>query len=457
MTQSIATPIAKRDDDSGGIIEVLRMSFPLIMAASSHALKLFADRTMLSHYSSESLAASLSAGIFCFFSMTFFMGISGYTNTFVAQYTGAGREDRVGASVWQGIYLALFGGLVLAGLSTQADVIFRWINHDQLIRLNEVIYYRILVSGAVLPLVTNAVLSFWTGRGRTWTVFAITGSTVLANVILNYLLIYGTYGFPRMGIAGAGIATLASSLLGLVLALGLFWLPSNLSRFNTFPRKTLDRDLFRRLIRFGLPNGIQFFFDVAAFNVFVQLLQRAGPEEAAASAIAFSWNAMAFIPMIGLGFTVNVLVGQSVGAEDIPHAKRSVRSARTLVLMYMGTLTTLFIMVPGFFTKAFDADPEIIRLAQRFLFYIALYLLFDGLFIVYHSAIKGAGDTHFAMWVGVGMAWCCLAVPCYILHRLDMSVWWLWGVFVFYIMTAGTVFYLRYRAGAWESMRVIEH
>ena len=441
--------------DRGCLLDVLRVAFPLIMAASSHALKLFTDRIMLSRHSPEALGASLSAGITCFTLIAFFMGTAGYANTFVAQYTGARRLDRVGASVWQGIYLALGGGLILSLASFAARPLFALFGHGVAVEVQQTAYFRILASCGVLPLLSGAVLSFWSGRGRTWIVFAISFSTVLVNVGLNWILISGNWGFPRLGIAGAGLATVTSSAAGLVFGLCLFWSTANRKAFDTLPAKTFDRDLFVRLLRFGVPNGVHMLLDVAAFNAFVVLLGRVGQNELEASAIAFSMNAIGFVPMIGLGMSVVILVGQAIGAEDVPLAKRSVASARTISLAYMGGLALLFIACPDLLVRLFSASPQTHALARQFLRYIAAYLVFDGIFIIYHSAVKGAGDTHFAMYAGVAIAWVCMVFPCYLLLRGGYSVWAMWSVFVVFVMLAATVFYLRYRSGRWETMRVI--
>ena len=215
--------------------------------------------------------------------------------------------------------------------------------------------------------------------------------------------------------------------------------------------------MFKRLIRYGLPNGIQFALDLASFNVFIIVLGRYGVAIQAGASIAFGLNSLAFTPMIGIGQTVAILVGQSIGAQDIEHARRSVRSARNLVLLYMAFMGLLFVCRPEWVLWGFsNKNPEIIWTAKIMLRFIACFLLFDGLFIVYSNAIRAAGDTLFSMLAGTSMALLMQAAPSVLLGYFRINVWIIWICIVLYIVTAGTVFYLRYRGGKWTHMKVIE-
>jgi MATE family multidrug resistance protein len=108
------------------------------------------------------------------------------------------------------------------------------------------------------------------------------------------------------------------------------------------------------------------------------------------------------------------------------------------------------------FARGDGAQQATLDMAERMLSYIAAYLLFDGMYIVYASAIKGAGDTKFAMWTGVLMAWVFMALPSIAAYWLGYSIWFIWSFMVGYVVLAGIVFYLRYRGGKWTKMRVIE-
>jgi len=441
----------------GGMWEVLKIAFPLVLAASAHAVNLLADRIMLDHYSSAAVAGSMAAGLTSFTLSCFFLGIIGYTGTFVAQYYGAGAYDRVGTAVWQGIFLSVLGGTFLASGWLWGGWLFSLFGHEEAVIREEVEYFRLLSLGGIIPLLNTAFCTFWSGRGKTRLIMMVNLLTTALNVPFNYALIYGHWGCPELGIGGAAWGTNLSALVSCFVLAGCFFIPSSSRRHFGTCSKIFDWALFLRLIRFGLPNGIQFALDLASFNVFIIVLGRYGMVIQAGASIAFGLNSLAFTPMIGIGQTVSILVGQSIGARDIEHAKRSVRSARNLVLLYMTFMGLIFIFRPELVLWGFsNKNPEIITVAKIMLRFIACFLLFDGLFIVYSNAIRAAGDTLFSMIAGTSMALLMQATPSVVLGYFKINVWTIWVCIVIYIMTAGTVFFLRYRGGKWTRMKVIE-
>ncbi|NTV58779.1 MAG: MATE family efflux transporter, partial [Deltaproteobacteria bacterium] len=125
----------------------------------------FTDRVFLANYSVDAIAAALPAGIVSFTLISFFMGVANYTNVFVAQYTGARAFNRVGASLWQGIYFSLGAAVLLALMVFLSDRIFDLIGHSPHIRSLEVAYFNVLTLGAGLVVLNSAIACFYTGRG----------------------------------------------------------------------------------------------------------------------------------------------------------------------------------------------------------------------------------------------------------------------------------------------------
>jgi MATE family multidrug resistance protein len=250
-------------------------------------------------------------------------------------------------------------------------------------------------------------------------------------------------------------------MLGLAVALALFFAPGARAAFGTLPRRTFDPALFRRLLRYGSPNGIQFALDLIAFNLFVVFLGRIGAVELEAANLAFAVNALAFLPLIGLGMTVSILVGQGIGGQQVDLARRAVRSAIFLSFAYNAAIGIGMLAIPDLILSIFvrAGDPSQIpafTAAIVYMRYITIYLVFDGIYIIFSHAIRGAGDTRFAMLAGLALSWGTLVLPTYIAHRMNASAATLWWLLVGQVMLTGLVFFLRYRTGKWTRMRVIE-
>ncbi|MEJ2164998.1 MAG: MATE family efflux transporter, partial [Desulfobacterales bacterium] len=191
----------------GGYREVLVIAIPLILSTATWSVQHFVDRMFLTWYSPEAIAAALPAGMLHFSMVSIFMGTAGYVSTFVAQYFGAGRYERIGPALWQGMYMSLIGGLLILCAIPFAEPAFRLVGHSPAVQTNEVVYFKILCLGAGPYIASFALSGFYSGRGRTWPVMWVNAFTTFVNLVLDYALIFGRWGFPELGIKGAGIAT----------------------------------------------------------------------------------------------------------------------------------------------------------------------------------------------------------------------------------------------------------
>jgi len=458
----LVSGIRRRWHAEGGYRQVLAMAIPLIFSTGSWSLQGFINRMFLAWHSPESLAAAMPAGMVNFAIMSIFIATASYVSTFVAQYHGAGQDARVGRTVWQAAPIAVFAALLNLALIPAAPWFFRWVGHVPAVQAEEVALFRILCLGAFPVVMFNAFSGMLSGLGRTRPIMVVTLAATGVNILLDYLLIFGHWGFPAMGIAGAGWASVtAGSVQFLSYAVILF------GRRYREPYRLLswkpNAKALWALLRYGFPSGVQFFVDVAGFTGFILLVGRLGRNELAATNLAFNVNTIAFMPMIGIGITVSVLVGQALGRNDPKLARSSVRSAFGLTALYMGIVAALFVLIPRLFILPFAAasDPgefdAIADLAVVLLRFVAVYTLFDALNIIFSSAIKGAGDTRFVMWMIVCLSLGVLVVPSLVAITLfSAGIYACWTIASLYVIGLGVAFFLRYRGGKWEGMRVIE-
>ena len=442
---------------------MLVIAVPLILSTASWSVQHFVDRMFLAWYSAEAIAAAMPAGMLHFSVVSIFMGTAGYVSTFVAQYYGAKNYRRIGPALWQGVYVSFIGGLVLLCLIPYAQSIFSLVGHDVKIQHQEVVYFQILCFGGGFFNASYALSGFFSGRGKTWPVMWVNILATMINLILDYVFIFGHWGFPEMGIKGAGLATVLAGIFSFLAFIALMSTEKNNTTYHTLKGWRPEKELFVRLMRYGLPSGVQFFLEMAGFTGFVLLVGRLGIDSLAATNIAFNINTLAFMPMIGCGIAVSVLVGQYLGAEKPELAQKSAYSGSHLCFMYMASIAAAYVLVPDVFVAPFalQADPqefkEIYRASIILLRFVAIYSLFDTLNIIFCSAIKGAGDTRFVMLVAVILSVFLLILPTYLAivvfgYGLIAS----WVVATVYVIVIGIIFYLRFLGGKWKSMRVIE-
>ena len=446
---------------TGNFREVLAVALPLILSSSCHAMNMFVDRLMLTRFSPEASAASFTGGLTNFTLSCIFFGTVGYTGTFVAQYAGANRLHRIGRTVWQGIFLSLAGGALLATGIWWAPWLFNLFKHDPEVTKQEIIYFQVLAGGAFVFLLTAAMTSFWSGRGKTMTVLIISAVITLFNIPLNYIFIFGKFGAPELGACGAALGTVLAEIIGVALCFALFLRKRARKRYYTLSCR-FDWQLLKRMLVYGLPNGAQLALDLIAFNIFSILLGCYGVTVHEASSITFGINNIAFCPIMGMGQTAAILVGQSIGANDIPLAKKSVRNTWFLVLIYSVVMMVLFsgfqdFMLSPFVRPGDTSQIETMRLAKIMLHFLSLYLLFDGTNITYSNVLRGAGDTSFTMWTLAVVGIVFFAIPCLIAFYLKMAWWVLWSLLCFEILLLCIIYKVRYRQGKWTKMRVIEN
>jgi len=464
MAVTTLEPQSESGPKPGSLRELVAIALPLVLSSGSLSVMHVIDRIFLTWYSTEALAATTPAGLLHWTVMSVFIGTATYVNTFVAQYDGAGKKDRLVASVWQGVYLSVVAGTLLTAIFVPlSPLIFAAAGHAAKVQELENAYFSILCFGAV-PMITAAALSaFFSGRGRTKVLMWVNFGIACINIVLDYGLIFGYGPFPEMGIRGAAIATVISQLSGVVMYVVLIIRERNRDGYAVFRHRRFDRELFGRLLRYGLPTGFQFFGDIAGFLVFIFLIGRLGPVQQAATNLAFNLNSMAFIPMMGFGTAVMTLVGKRIGEQRPELAVRTTWLAFGLCSVYMLTFCAIYVFLPDLILYPYAArkSPEefapIREIVHVLLLFVALYSFFDGMMIIFGSAVRGAGDTRFSLLFMLVTAWALMVAPTWIIWNYgEPSLIKGWTAVSVYIVVAGFGFLLRFQMGRWKSMSVIE-
>jgi MATE family multidrug resistance protein len=408
--------------------------------------------------------AGAVTGLFAVWSvMALFTGTGEYLTTFVAQYLGARRLERIGPAMWQGLYFAAGAGLLVAALAPLAGPAFDLAGHGPALRRYEVEYARTLLRGA-FPVILMATLStFFAGRGQTQAVLRVNVLATAVNVVLDYLLIFGKAGFPEMGVVGAALATVLSQVAGSVVYLVLILRPEFRRTYRTLSGWRPEPGLVVRLVRFGSPTGLQYSLEILAFAIFMVIVGRIGTVELAASGIAFNLNMIVFAPMLGLAIAVSSLVGRHLGADQPDVAERAVRSAFGMSLVYMAACGLLYVLGAPLLLAPYAAGadpavwPRIGEVATALLRFVAVYSIFDMMNIIHAGGLRGAGDTFYPMVLTLVLAGLAMLVPAWVgCVLLGGGVYLAWAAASLYVVLLGLLMRRRFRAGRWKGLRVIE-
>jgi len=433
----------------------------MVLSQASNTLMLFMDRLFLSRVSEIYLAASMSGGLTQFMIGSLFIGTVTYVNAVVAQYFGSDQLERCGEAAFQAILLSFFCYPLLLALSPLAKTFFAVTGQSpEQVELGY-LYFRTLIFGSIFLILRNALAGFFIGIGRTTVVMTANIAGMLVNIPANYILIFGKLGLPALGLKGAAIGTIIGN--GVIFAiLLLFYLRGrNQREFNTHKSLVFRPEIFKTLLRFGIPAGFETFLSVSAFNIFVQFMHSYGTRVAAAVTIAFNWDIVSFIPMLGMGQAVTALVGQNVGAKDLREARRTAYTGLKAGWVYSGSMVLLFLLGAPLLTRVFisgsGAEAEAIAaLATTMLRLAAVYIMADASQIVFAGALRGAGDTRWVMMISVVLHWIFTIIAVILMKVVQADPVTVWLAFIIFIVILGGAMFLRFRSGRWTSIKLIQ-
>jgi MATE family multidrug resistance protein len=326
----------------------------------------------------------------------------------------------------------------------------------------ETIFYQTVAFSAGGEIIAASLAAFFIGRGSTRVAMAVDMLSAILNGILDYLLIFGNFGFPALGIVGAGLATLSALWFRVAVYAVLMMQVKYYGKFNLWSGRRLDWPLARRLLRYGGPNGLQMFIEVFAFTLYLLLMGRLGEMAMTATNLSFNINALAFIPMLGLGQGLATIVGHQLGQNRPELAARASWTAYWIALIYMGSAALIYLFMPDLilFAHSMVVKPEKFSELRAtvviLLRFVAFYSVFDAMNVIFVSTLKGAGDTRFILVTSA-----CMSPPPVLavwigIKYFNLGLMWCWIVITAWVILLGLIYFARFLRGYWREMRVIE-
>jgi len=391
--------------------QMLKLALPLVLTQLAHMTIITTDMIFLGRLGPDVLATTSLAGNLFFLFYTLSVGVLGSIAPILAQHIGARRFRQVRPTTRHGFWLALVMGLPIMAVLYQTDALLQWFGQDPKLSAGAQSYIRILVLGLIPGLwlfVLNEFLAAH-GRPRAMTIVILVG--IGFNALADYTFIFGNFGFPALGIVGAGIASASVNTL-MFLALFVYVLTDKrFRRYRLFGRFwKSDWPQLVEILKVGLPISIA---DVAEIGMFVAatfLMGMVGTDALAAHSVAIQIAALAFMVSLGIGQAAAVRVGWAVGRKDYRGAARAGYIAQAISVGYsllpMTVMALFGLQLTGIYLDLDKPENQAaIRLSVSLMTIAAFFQLADGLQATARGSLRGLKDTRVPMLITVTGYW----------------------------------------------------
>ncbi len=385
--------------------QLFHLALPLMGAQLAQMGMGVTDAVMAGQYNSVDLAGVALGGSVMWPVMLLIMGLMLAITPTVSQLNGAGKYSEIGEVIRQGLWMALVGGLTASLILNNIGPVYSWMDVDPLAAAVSIPYLKMASYGIPALMFFFCLRFLADGMGFTRPALMISVCALMLKIPLNYVLIYGKFGFPEMGGVGCGVA----QAIIMWFQLFLIVLVVTRKRFNvtgwTNRFSSPDARRLKALLIIGLPIGATIFAEMGLFSITTLLLGRFGAEVVAAHNIAMNLNGLVFMPPLALGMAATIRIGFRVGAGEIAEARTTAAIAvgATTILAIAGSL-----MIYLFRTQlvaAYTSDVPVADLAAILLLFVVFFLLFDALQSTAVGVLRGYKDTRKPMWIALFSYW----------------------------------------------------
>ncbi|NJM80358.1 MAG: MATE family efflux transporter [Flavobacterium sp.] len=387
----------------------LKLAYPIILGMLGHTVVGIVDNIMVGKLGPTELAAVSLGNSFVFIAMSLGIGFSTAITPLVAEADGKEDIEKGRSAFHHGLYLCTILGVVLFGIIYFSKPLIAFMGQpENVVELAKP--YLDIVAFSLIPLIMfQAYKQFADGMSETHYSMWATILANIVNVVLNYLLIYGIWIFPELGIVGAAIGTIASRFV----MLGYMHYMMNLKKkfhpyFKGFSLKEIKREVNLKIIRLGTPSAMQMFFEVALFTGAIWLSGSLGETNQAANQIALSLASFTFMFAMGLSVAAMIRVGNQKGLEDFKKLRLVAFSIFLLAILLEIIFATIFVLFhkdfPALFVdldnmKDLAKNTEVITIAAELLLVAAVFQISDGIQVVVLGALRGLQDVKVPMYM----------------------------------------------------------
>jgi len=381
----------------------LKLAFPVMLGMISHTLVGLVDNLMVGQLGATELAAVSLGNSFMFIAISLGIGFSTAITPLTAEADAADNIQRARDTFKHGVVLcALLGIILLVGVLVAKPLMYSMNQPTEVVPL--AMPYLTIVGFSLLPfIIFQAFKQFSDGLSMTKTPMYAGLIANVVNMVLNYLLIFGKFGFPKMGVEGAAIGTLVSRVIMVIVMLAFLRGNAKSKQIVQGVRFLILRsDMLKKIVSLGLPSAMQMFFEVAIFTAAIWLSGILGTNPQAANQIVLNLSAITFMVAMGLSVAATVRTGNQKGLQRYRELRRIAFSIFVLAFLISGGFAMVFVLGNQFFPELYlnandvadiDTNAEVISIAAQLLIIAALFQISDGIQVTVLGALRGVQDV----------------------------------------------------------------
>ncbi|HCR54288.1 MAG TPA: MATE family efflux transporter, partial [Cytophagales bacterium] len=384
-----------------------KLAYPVMLSQLSHVMVGVTDSIMVGHVGATSLAASSLANVIFNLLMLFGIGVSYAITPLVATADGENDPTKVSDVLRHGLFIAFINGLVLIVVVLLCRPLLYYIDQPEEVVQLAIPYLSILAFSLLPLLIFQSCRQFAEGLSNTRIAMIIMLGSVVLNVLLNYILIYGHIGFPALGLNGAGWGSLTSRIMMMFAILGYIYFGKQFSIYRAgLAIGNYSTKLFKRILNIGIPAGMQFIFEVAAFDFSAIMMGWLGTNALAAHQIAINLATISYMTTSGLASAATIRVSNELGKRDFKKLKDVAYTLILLALAFMTLWAIIFIVGRNVLPTIYIDNVDVISIAAPLIVIAGFFQLSDGVQVVFIGALRGLQDVKmptvfifFAYWI----------------------------------------------------------
>jgi len=445
---------AKRDLTQGSIPRnLITLALPLIAANLLQTTFNIVDMLFVGRLGPQAIAAISLAGVLLMFLMTIAIGLATGTQAMISRFIGAQRPKEAEAVAIQSLLLGLFSSFLLSIVGFfLSPLLLELVGAKGEVFVLGNGYLRIMFSGIYTVFLLFLVSAIFQGVGNTVTPMKILIFSTISNIVLDPLLIFGLWYFPRWGVNGAAIATVTARGLGMIV--GIYLLFKGRLGIHLHLRKIqMDLGMMWRIIRIGLFASIQAILRNISLIVIARIVASFGTFAIAAYGIGMRVRMVVMMPGFGLAAATAVLVGQNLGAKNPRRAEKSGLFSCLYYGLFMILAGGLFFGFAHPIVSAFNSQPDVVRIGGNYLHILTLSFVFLGTSIVLSRAMNGAGDTISPMVI-TGFTLLILRIPLCLLLSYSLETTGIWAGLALSDLANGLITFGWFQQGRWKRRKV---